>query len=122
VQAVSPVLAAAPAPTSTKPASTFTLAGGCQQYLPLVEQYDWDVKTAMAIMSAESTTPGIPCNSGAIGTASYDGVKDYGLFQLHGIDILDPAQNVAFAYYHKYLTQGWHAWSSYNNGSYLAKE
>lgn len=76
----------------------------------------------MAIMAAESTVGTNACDSGAIGTASYDGVKDYGLFQLHGIDILDPAQNVAYAYQHKYLTQGWHAWSSYNNGSYLSKE
>ena len=89
---------------------------GCQTYLPLVEQYPWPVSTAMAIMRAEST-----CNPNAISNAAInpDHIPDYGLFQLHGIDILNPAQNVAYAYYHKYLPAGgFTPWSTYNNGDY----
>lgn len=112
---------AAPAPV--KPiaqVAAFSVTGGCQQYLSLVSQYNWNVSTAMAIMQAESTDNGIPCDSQAVSNADInpDGVSDFGLFQLHGVDILDPAQNVAYAYYHKYLTQGWEAWSTYNSGKY----
>ena len=105
-----------PAPPPVAPASpiSYTVDGGCRQYRQEFEKYNWNVSVAMAIMQAEST-----CISTAVSLPNYDGVDDYGLMQLHGIDILDPAQNIAYAYYHKYLTQGWGAWSTYNNGKYL---
>lgn len=95
----------------------------CASYQGLVAQYDWDVHTAMAIMQAESGCRAITPSNAAI---NYDGVSDFGLFQLHGIDITDPAQNVAYAYYHKYLPavatwgNGFHPWNTYTGGAYLA--
>jgi soluble lytic murein transglycosylase-like protein len=89
---------------------------GCANYLSLVDQYNWNTHVAMAIMQAESS-----CNPYSVSNVSinYDGVADYGLMQLHGVDILDPAQNVAYAYYHKYLpAHGFTPWSTYNSGAY----
>ena len=65
-----------------------------------------------AVMRAESS-----CDPNAINTQNYDGVYDYGLLQLHGQDILDPAANVAAAY-RLWQVQGYHAWSTYNSGAY----
>lgn len=88
----------------------------CETYRGLVAQYDWNVSTAMAIMQAESGCRAITPDNSAI---NYDGVPDYGLFQLHGIAVTDPAENVRIAYAVKYKTQGWGAWSTYKNGAYL---
>jgi hypothetical protein len=68
----------------------------------------------MAIMRAESG-----CNPNAISNAAinYDGVPDYGLFQIHGREVLEPSANIAVAY-QKYQSQGWAAWSTYNSGRY----
>lgn len=109
--AVAPVVAP-PAPVI--PASYYT--PNCQAYLPLVSQYNWPVQTAMAVMQAESNCRAItPSNA----DLNYDHVPDYGLFQLHGIDITDPAANVAYAYYHKYLPAGgFTPWSTYTSGAY----
>lgn len=85
---------------------------GCQSYRYLVEQYDWNVQVMAAVMRAESG-----CNPNAVSPVNYDGVRDYGLMQLHGQYILDPSQNVAAAY-RLWQVQGYHAWSAYNNGSY----
>ena len=82
-------------------------------YANLMAQYSWDWHIMLAIAHAESS-----CNPNAISPANYDGIKDYGLLQLHGQEILDPSQNIATAY-HKWLTQGYHAWSTYNSGAYL---
>ena len=99
-----------------QPQPTATLASyTCQNYRSLFEQYNWNANTAMAICQAESSG-----NPEAVSNANInpDGVSDFGLMQLHGVDILDPASNIAYAYYHKYLTQGWGAWSTYNSGRY----
>jgi hypothetical protein len=68
--------------------------------------------TAKAIASCESGW-----NPNARGTASWDGIVDYGLFQLHGIEIMDAYQNALYAYQHKYLPasargDGWSPWAS----------
>lgn len=103
------------APTPVQTAPTQPTASGCGQYRALFAQYSWNVSTAVAICQAESGG-----NPDAISNASinYDHVSDYGLMQLHGVAITDPAANVAYAYYHKYLTQGWGAWSTYTSGRY----
>ena len=108
-----PAPVAAPAPVQAAPAQP--TASGCGQYRALFAQYSWNVDTAVAICQAESGG-----NPEAVSNASinYDHVSDYGLMQLHGVDITDPAANVAYAYYHKYLTQGWGAWSTYTSGRY----
>jgi soluble lytic murein transglycosylase-like protein len=90
-----------------------TYPTSCATYEPLVAQYTWNVKLAMAIMQAESG-----CNPYAVSNASinYDSIPDYGLFQIHGQDILNPSENIAVAY-QKYERQGWGAWSTYNSGA-----
>lgn len=113
--AKAPVVASAvvtPAVVAPIVAPVPVYTAGCAQYLPLIEQYDWSVNVASAIMQAESS-----CNPNAIGIVDYDGLRDYGLFQIHGEIIMQPAANVARAY-QKYQSQGWHAWSTYNNGAY----
>lgn len=111
---VSAVAVVTPAPVALPAIQLPDIA--CAQYASLFEQYNWDVHTAVAICEAEST--GVPTAIGC-GCNNSDGLPDYGLMQLHNIDILDPAQNISYAYYHKYLTQGWGAWSTYNSGKYL---
>jgi hypothetical protein len=86
---------------------------GCAAYVPLLQQYDWDVSVMAAVMQAESG-----CNPNAVNPVNYDGIGDYGLMQLHGQEIYDPSQNVAHAY-SIWTRQGYHAWSTYNNGAYL---
>lgn len=98
-----------PAPTANKSYAHAT----CAQYESLVKQYDWDFKTAMAIMEAESG-----CRADARGGPNTNGTYDYGLFQLNQIVITDPAANIATAYRQKYLKGGWKHWSVYNNGAY----
>jgi hypothetical protein len=88
----------------------------CETYRPLVSQYSWNVSVAMAVMQAESGCRAITPDNAAL---NYDGVADHGLFQLHGIAVTDPAENVRIAYTNKYLTQGWGAWNAFSNGSYL---
>jgi hypothetical protein len=66
-----------------------------------------------AICQAESRG-----NPNAINTHNTDGVDDFGLLQLHGQDILNPAQNIT-AGHNIWLRQGYTAWTSYNNGTYL---
>jgi len=65
-----------------------------------------------AVMQAESN-----CNPNAVNAKNYDGVPDYGLMQLHGQEIYDPATNVAHAY-RLWTVQGYHAWSVFNSGAY----
>lgn len=99
-----------------KPTVHISLASdSCQSYASLFDQYNWSPSVAMAICQAESQ--GNP-NAVSNGNINPDGVPDFGLMQLHGIDILDPAANVRYAYYNKYLTQGWGAWSTYQSGTY----
>lgn len=95
---------------------------GCDQYLPLLSQYEWDTRTAYAIMRAESG-----CNTQAIG-------DDYpiaglhapscGLFQVRTLAgrppceaLQVPERNVAIAY-KLYKANGWQPWSVYLSGKY----
>lgn len=120
VAATTPAVAAAPiqaapAPAVVVPPTPVSDAIGWQTYVPLIKQYNWPVSTAVAIMRAESG--GDP---GAVSPLNRDGLRDYGLMQLHGIDILNPAENVAYAYYHKYLPAGgFTPWSTYKDGAYI---
>ena len=118
VRAAVPEKAAVAKPTAqTKPKTVIEPepvkpTNGCQTYRQLVEQYDWNARIMLAVMQAESG-----CNPNAISPVNYDGVRDYGLMQLHGQYILEPSQNVAAAY-RLWKVQGYQAWSAYNNGSY----
>ncbi len=78
---------------------------GCEQYRPLVAQYDWPVDIAMLVMVEESD-----CDPNEISDTN-----DYGLMQLNGIPILNPAENIDFAYHNKYVSarrgeRNWSAW------------
>lgn len=86
---------------------------GCAAYVPLLQQYNWDISIMAAVMQAESN-----CNPNAASPPNYDGLRDYGLMQLHGQEIYDPSTNVAHAYA-IWQRQGYHAWSTYSSGAYL---
>lgn len=90
----------------------------CAVYRDLVAQYDWPVQTAMAVMQAESGCRAITPDNSA---ANYDHVADHGLFQLHGIAVTDPAENVRIAYSLKYVGAGrsFSPWVAYTTGAYL---
>jgi hypothetical protein len=89
---------APPPTTTTLPPTTTTEAPppapreqypvGCENYRPLIEQYDWPVEGAMRTMKAESE-----CDPNAVSPTD-----DHGLFQLHGRPVYDPAENIAIAY------------------------
>ncbi len=78
-----------------------SVSGGCGAYRSLLDDYGWNVDIAVAVCNAESggnPTVVSPTN-------------DHGLMQLHGIPIYDPAANISYAYYEKYLKGGWSHWS-----------
>lgn len=85
---------------------------GCANYVGYFNQYDWNVNVALAICQAESGG-----NPNAVSPANYDGLSDFGLMQIHGEAIMDPASNVSRAY-QKYQSQGWYAWTTYSSGAY----
>lgn len=119
-------VSAAPNPPPTPPAK---VVGGCEQYRALLSKYDWNVRVMMAVMQAESTSKGVPCNRLAVGdTKPIRGVlaPSCGLLQVRTVaawrgtcdQLKDPAFNIAIA--HKiYKGQGMSAWGAYTNGSYL---
>lgn len=82
----------------------YNASGNCEQYRPLVAQYNWNVDVALAVMKAESN-----CNPNAIHVNS-NGSVDHGLFQLNNINVTDPAQNIAIAYNQKYVPSHWSPW------------
>lgn len=98
---------------------------GCANYRHLVEQYDWDVSIAMAVMQAESG-----CNPGAENWSDSHGScsGSKGLFQLACFwpgalgysyeSLYDPASNVAMAYQIYKRGDSWRPWGAYTNGSY----
>ena len=118
-----PKVEASPAPQ--KPAVEAVRVGGCDRFQPLLEKYDWDVRTMLAIMRAESG-----CDPNVTGDTSLTFTQNgrtYGysvsLFQVRILpgrehcDSHDPATNIACAY-HVWKSQGYKAWSVYTNGKY----
>ncbi|HET7414765.1 MAG TPA: transglycosylase SLT domain-containing protein [Arthrobacter sp.] len=103
----------------TAVASTLTDA----QVIGLAKGAGWigsDVVIADAVAHAESGL-----NPLSVNTANKNGTTDYGLMQINSSHVAllqsgdwrDPAQNMRMAF-QVWKSQGWHAWSSYNNGSY----
>ena len=94
---------------------------GCEQYRELIAKYDWNVNLMMAIMQAESSCNPVADNTGL----NRDGSNDKGLLQINSIhknlisdlDRLNPEKNIAVGY-RIWKSQGYRAWSAYNNGSY----
>jgi len=93
----------------------------CEEYRHLVEQYDWDIRTALAVMKAESG-----CNPEASNWSDNHRtcIGSFGLFQIGCIhhsnisDLYSPEFNVQRAY-QIYQSSGWGAWGAYNNKSYM---
>lgn len=103
-----------------RPPSTGAV-GNCEQYRSKIAQYPWDVRTAMAIMEAEST-----CRYWALGHNT-NGTSDGGLFQINSShcphlincdERVDPDKNIAVAYKLYAGRGGWGDWSVYNSGKY----
>lgn len=94
--------------------------GVCAYYYDMVDKYDWDTETMLAIMYAESTCIPTADNTGL----NKNGSVDYGLFQINSIhgydkeDLMDPEFNIEAAY-RIYKMQGLKAWSVYKSGKYL---
>ena len=92
---------------------------GCDSYRSTFDNYDWNVRTAIAICKAES--------GGNVYAHSSTG--DRGLMQINYVHaakvdynlqrLYNPYTNISVAY-KVYLSQGWRGWSTYKNKSYLA--
>lgn len=107
------------------PAKNAITTQGCEAFRGLVAKYDWDVRTMLAIMRAESG-----CDPNVTGDTSLTFTQNgrtYGysvsLFQVRVLpgreacDSHDPATNIACAY-RVWKSQGYKAWSVYTNGKY----
>lgn len=101
-----------PQPVKEAAAIPLPVPQGCAAFMPLLQQYDWNYRVMAAVMQAESN-----CNPNAVSPPNYDGLRDYGIMQLHGQEIFDPSQNIAHAYA-IWQRQGYRAWSTYNSGAY----
>jgi hypothetical protein len=90
------------------------VSGVCEQYRPLVAQYQWNVEVALAVMKAESG-----CNPNAANwNDSHAGCRgSFGLFQIACFDgqVYDPAKNVAIAF-RKYQARKWQPWGVCTRG------
>jgi len=108
----------APKPEPAPPAIVTPAPIGCEYYRGLVNQYPWDTRVAMAVMTAESG-----CNPYAAnwGDRHASCIGSFGLFQLACFWTsapYDPATNVAKAY-EIYSRSGWRPWGAYTSGKYL---
>lgn len=98
-----------PEPQPTKPKV------GCEQYIALIQQYDWNVSIATNVMRAESG-----CNPSAVGDNRVIGglyAPSCGLFQIRTLkgrpsceELKKPEVNIAYAY-RLYLANKWSPWS-----------
>lgn len=105
------------------------VATGCEQYRPIIARYGWDVRTAMAVMEAESG-----CDPKAYNPEyhrdQYGNIicqGSFGLMQIscHSGAVWDVEQNIAIAW-KKYTSKDkngnqlfWKPWGAYTSGKYL---
>ena len=100
----------------SRPRSSQRVAGGCEQYRPLISQYPWNVETALAICYAES---GGRANAVNAGDRHATCLGSYGLFQIdcswyYKANLFDPATNIRLAY-GKYVARQWAPWAVCRN-------
>lgn len=98
----------------------------CDNYLNIVQKYDWHVPTAMAIMQAENTSCDPSLDNEGL---NYDGTIDYGLFQINSVHasmvngnlerLRIPSINIEVAYNIYKSSNDWTPWVTYNNRDYL---
>lgn len=102
-----------PKPIPVPPAPV-VYSGSCEQYRDLIDNYDWDVNTALAICSCESTG-----NPNALNSTPPD--YSVGLFQINLYGSLAasrpseawlrvPANNIDYAY-GMWKNSGWSPWA-----------
>jgi len=94
--------------------------GKCSDYADMVAQYDWDYKTAMAVLKAESG-----CDSSIVNWGDNHKVcmGSAGLFQIGCVnasieEMKNPKANIQKAY-DLYSERGWQPWGAYTDGRYL---
>lgn len=105
-------------PAEPKVTAQVNHPSGCEHYRHIVARYSWDVRTAMAILRAESG-----CNPNAANWADshHSCTGSFGLFQLACFwtdTPFDPEHNIAKAF-EIYSRSGWQPWGAWSNGSYL---
>jgi hypothetical protein len=109
---VAPVVA----PKPVVQVASVAYAKGCELYRPLVAQYGWDQRIAMAVMRAESG-----CNPMAANWKDKHStcMGSFGLFQIACFDgqVYDPARNIQIAW-QKYQARGWKPWGAFTSGAY----
>lgn len=95
--------------------------GNCNQWQPLISQYSWDVRVALAVCTAESG--GNPASNNPTDPHKVC-LGSRGLFQI-GCDstgnfagMFDPALNIAQAY-QLYSRRNWQPWTTFTDGAYL---
>lgn len=111
-------------PVAPSEPQALAISDPCDQYVPLLSKYAWDLRTARAVMEAESHCNPVEDNTGL----NTDGSNDKGLMQVNSIHVtsglitdaerFNPESNIRAAYA-IYQGAGWKAWSAYNNGAYL---
>lgn len=97
------------------------VSSNCEQYRPLIAQYDWDVEIAIAVCGAESGGNAFAVNEkdrhkGCMGSS--------GLFQIACIhrpieEMKDPSLNIKQAYKIYSERNSWKPWGAFTNKSYL---
>lgn len=96
-------------PPTPKPVVTYPT--GCENYVDLISQYDWNVSVALQVAKAESG-----CNPNAVGDVHIPPVS-CGLFQIRTLSgrpsceaLKNPETNVEWAY-KLYVSGGWGHWT-----------
>ncbi len=88
-------------------------------YYDIISQYDWCVRTAYAVMMAESRANPKAVNWRDI---HHNCRGSFGLFQLAcfrgGEEMYDPETNIQMAY-ELWQREGWKPWGAYTDGNYL---
>ncbi len=114
---VSPSETAVNVQTSAKasepePQPKVTQATGCEKYRDIIDNYSWNVNTAIAVCNAESS--GNANTSNLNDYHSFAGCRgSFGLFQIncsHG-KVYDPVENIRIAAA-MYQASGWKPWSA----------
>lgn len=100
------------------------IPAGCEDFVPILKQYDWNVQTALNIIEAESGCNPNAGNPNDVHRNYYTNevicIGSYGLFQIACLDgiLYDIEKNVEVAYYKKYKTErSWKHWSVCTNGT-----
>jgi len=95
----------------------------CEPYLAIVQKYDWDVRTVMAIMEAESHCSPQSANMSDVHSSC---VGSYSLLQVGCFwypffgesDLFDPEVNIDIAYKVYKRSNSFNPWTTYTSGKF----